>query len=245
MSQENRYGLFKDFKFPKSPSGIEGLDEITEGGFPKGRTTLICGGTGCGKTLMAMEFLLNGLTIYDEPGVFMAFEETFEELAMIVASLGFDLKALETQKKLKVDHVHVDRSEIEETGDYDLEGLFIRLNYAIDSVGAKRVVLDTIESLFSGLSNQSILRAELRRLSRWLKDKGVTAVITGERGDASLTRQGLEEYVSDCVRFSKKNFNSIIYNLISNGIKYRDPNRLPEIIIKTFRQEVFILITSD
>lgn len=199
MSEETANSYIDNFTFPKSPTGIEGLDEITEGGFPQGRTTLLCGSAGCGKTLMAMEFLLNGIIEYNEPGVFMAFEETSEELAMNVASLGFDLKGLEEQKKLKVDHVHVDRSEIEETGDYDLEGLFIRLNYAIDSVGAKRVVLDTLESLFSGLSNLAILRAELRRLFRWLKDKGVTTVITGERGEATLTRQGLEEYVSDCV----------------------------------------------
>lgn len=184
---------------PKSPTGIEGLDEITEGGLPKGRPTLICGSAGCGKTLMAMEFLVNGAVKFDEPGVFMAFEETSEELAMNVASLGFDLKDLSDQKKLKIDYVFVERSEIEETGEYDLEGLFIRLGYAIDTIGAKRVVLDTIESLFSGLSNPSILRAEIRRLFRWLKEKGVTAIITGERGDASLTRQGLEEYVSDCV----------------------------------------------
>lgn len=184
---------------PKSPTGIEGLDEITEGGLPKGRPSLICGSAGCGKTLMAMEFLVNGAVEFDEPGVFMAFEETSEELSMNVASLGFDLNELVAQKKLKVDHVFVERSEIEETGEYDLEGLFIRLGYAIDSIGAKRVVLDTIESLFSGLSNSAILRAEIRRLFRFLKEKGVTAVITGERGEASLTRQGLEEYVSDCV----------------------------------------------
>lgn len=187
------------YQFPKAPSGIEGLDEITEGGLPKGRPTLICGSAGCGKTLMAMEFLIKGITEYDEPGVFMAFEETGEELAMNVASLGFDVKDLIAKKKLRIDYVHVDRSEIEETGEYDLEGLFIRLGHAIDTVKAKRVVLDTIESLFSGLSNPAILRAELRRLFRWLKDKGVTAIITGERGDATLTRQGLEEYVSDCV----------------------------------------------
>lgn len=184
---------------PKSPTGIEGLDEITEGGLPKGRPALICGSAGSGKTLMAMEFLVNGAVEFNEPGVFMAFEETSEDLAMNVASLGFDLKDLIAQKKLRVDHVFVERSEIEETGEYDLEGLFIRLGYAIDAIGAKRVVLDTIESLFSGLSNPSILRAEIRRLFRWLKEKGVTAVITGERGEASLTRQGLEEYVSDCV----------------------------------------------
>ena len=187
------------YMLPKSPTGIEGLDEITEGGLPKGRPTLICGGAGCGKTLMAMEFLVNGAVEFNEPGVFIAFEETREELAMNVASLGFDLEDLIEQKKLKVDHVFVERSEIEETGEYDLEGLFIRIGYAIDSIGAKRVVLDTIESLFSGLNNAAILRAEIRRLFRFLKDKGVTAIITGERGEASFTRQGLEEYVSDCV----------------------------------------------
>ena len=184
---------------PKSATGIEGLDEITQGGFPKGRPTLICGSAGCGKTLMAMEFLVNGIIAFNEPGVFMAFEETADELTTNVASLGFDLKQLTDQNKLKIDYVYVERSEIEETGEYDLEGLFIRLAYAIDSIGAKRVVLDTIESLFSGLSNPSILRAEIRRLFRFLKEKGVTTIITGERGDATLTRQGLEEYVSDCV----------------------------------------------
>lgn len=184
---------------PKAPSGIEGLDEITEGGLPMGRPTLICGSAGCGKTLMGVEFLVRGALEYNEPGVLMAFEETGEELAANVASLGFDLPALQAQKLLRVDHVHVDRSEIEETGEYDLEGLFIRLGYAIDSINAKRVVLDTIESLFSGFSNQAVLRSEIRRLFRWLKDKGVTTVITAERGEGSLTRQGLEEYVSDCV----------------------------------------------
>src|SRR5215212_1608162 len=161
------------------------MDEITSGGLPKGRPTLIAGSAGCGKTLFAMEFLVNGAVEYDEPGVFIAFEENAEELAQNVASLGFDLKKLAKQKKLLVDHIHVERSEIEETGDYDLEGLFIRLGYAIDSVGAKRVVLDTLEALFSGLPNQAILRAELRRLFRWLKDRGMTAVITGERGDGT------------------------------------------------------------
>jgi circadian clock protein KaiC len=185
---------------PKALTGIVGLDEITEGGLPLGRPTLICGEAGCGKTLISLEFIVRGAVQYNEPGVFVAFEEKSDELAMNVASLGFDLKKLQEQKKLKIDHVHIDRSEIEETGEYDLEGLFIRLGYAIDSIGAKRVVLDTLENLFSGLNNQAVLRMELRRLFGWLKDKGVTAIITGERGEGnSLTRQGLEEYVSDCV----------------------------------------------
>lgn len=186
-------------KLPKSLTGIQGLDEITEGGLPTGRPTLICGSAGCGKTLLAMEFLVRGATQFNEPGVFMAFEETAKDLTQNVASLGFDLDALVADKKIVLDFVYIERSEIEETGEYDLEGLFIRLGQSIDSIGAKRVVLDTIESLFAGLPNPLILRAELRRLFRWLKDKGVTAVITGERGEETLTRQGLEEYVSDCV----------------------------------------------
>jgi len=164
-----------------------------------GRPTLVCGSAGCGKTLFGIEFLVRGATQFNEPGVFMSFEETNEEITKNVASLGFDLDYLVKHKKLALDHVHIERSEIEETGEYDLEGLFIRLGYAIDSIGAKRVVLDTIESLFAGLPNQLILRAELRRLFRWLKVRGVTAIITGERGEETLTRQGLEEYVSDCV----------------------------------------------
>jgi circadian clock protein KaiC len=183
----------------KTPTGINGLDEITVGGIPKNRPTLVCGSAGCGKTLLSMEFIVRGATEFDEPGVFMAFEEKSEELATNVASLGFDLNKLQKEKKIKLDYVRIERSEIEETGEYDLDGLFIRLNYAIDSIGAKRVVLDTIENLFSGLSNQGLLRAELRRLFTWLKEKGVTAIITGEKVDDQLTRQGLEEYVSDCV----------------------------------------------
>src|SRR3984893_8817403 len=183
----------------KSTTGIRGLDEITGGGLAAGRPTLVCGGAGCGKTLLAMEFLVRGSRDYDEPGVFMAFEETGEELADNVASLGFDLKDLVAHKKLLLDYVHVDRSEFEETGEYDLEGLFIRLSHAIDSIKAKRVVLDTIEGLFAGLPNQAIVRTELRRLFRWLKQKGLTVVMTGERGDGALTRYGLEESVSDCV----------------------------------------------
>lgn len=184
---------------PKAPTGITGLDEITKGGLPRGRPTLICGGAGCGKTLLATEFLIRGALEFGEPGVLMAFEETAEDLAANVASLGFDLDDLVAKGKIFVDHVHVERSEIEETGEYNLDGLFIRLQCAVDAVGAKRVVIDTLESLFSGFSNDTILRAELRRLFRWLKDRGLTAVITAERGDGTLTRQGLEEYVSDCV----------------------------------------------
>ncbi|KIQ22954.1 KaiC 1 [Flavobacterium sp. MEB061] len=187
------------FIFPKTPSGIDGLDEITDGGFPKGRPTLVCGGAGCGKTLLSMQFLIKGITEYNEPGVFMSFEEPSDDLTLNVKSLGFDLEKLKADKKLVVDYVRVERSEIEEAGEYDLDGLFIRLGHAIDSIKATRVVLDTIESLFAGLDNQGILRAELRRLFHWLKTKGVTAIITGERGEATLTRQGLEEYVSDCV----------------------------------------------
>jgi circadian clock protein KaiC len=183
----------------KSATGIAGLDEITAGGLPRGRPTLVCGAAGCGKTMFAAEFLVRGATEFDEPGVFMMFEETADELAANVASIGWDLAKLERQKKIAIDFVHVERSEIEETGEYDLEGLFIRLGHAIDSIGARRVVLDTVEALFAGVPNHAILRAELRRLFRWLKDKGVTAVITAERGENTFTRYGLEEYVADCV----------------------------------------------
>ena len=183
----------------RSPTGIQGLDEITVGGLPKGRPTLVCGRAGCGKTLLSMEFLVRGAFQYNEPGVFMAFEENVEDLTENFSSLGFDLKALSGRNLISLDFVRIERSEIEETGEYDLEGLFVRLGYAIDSIGAKRVVLDTIEALFSGLSNTSILRAELRRLFHWLKDKGVTSIITAESGEGTLTRHGLEEYVADCV----------------------------------------------
>ena len=184
---------------PKAPTGIQGLDEITRGGLPRGRPTLLCGSAGSGKTMLAAEFLVHGALDYDEPGVFMMFEESAGELAQNLRSLGVDLDELQRQGKVAIDHVHIERNEIEETGDYDLEGLFIRLGHAIDSIGAKRVVLDTIEALFSGLPNHAVLRAELRRLFRWLKDRGVTAIVTGERGENSLTRFGLEEYVADCV----------------------------------------------
>jgi circadian clock protein KaiC len=185
--------------FKKSPTGIKGIDEITKGGLPRGRPTLLCGCAGSGKTLFAMEFLMRGAMAYEEPGVFMTFEETPEDLAQNFISLGFDLPDMVSRGLIATDHVYIARSEIEETGEYDLEGLFIRLGNAIDSIGAKRVVLDTIEALFSGLSNAAILRAELRRLFHWLKERGMTTIITGESGDKTLTRYGLEEYVADCV----------------------------------------------
>ena len=184
---------------PKSPTGIPGVDEITGGGLPEGRPTLVCGAAGCGKTLFAMEFLVNGIIEYGEPGVFAAFEENAEELAQNVTSFGFDLKDLKKKKKLIIDNIQIERSQIAETGEYDLDGLFIRLGYAIDAIGAKRVVLDSIEVLFGALPNHTIVRAELQRLFRWLKNKGVTAIITAERGEGTLTRFGIEEYVADCV----------------------------------------------
>ena len=184
---------------PKSPTGIHGLDEITDGGLPKGRPTLICGSAGCGKSMLGVEFLVRGATEFNEPGVLMTFEETSDDVIKNARSLGFDIDSLIASKKLFLDYVRIERNEIQETGEYDLEGIFVRLNYAIETLGAKRVVLDTVESLFAGLSNVSILRAELRRLFGWLKEKGVTAIITGEKGEGTLTRHGLEEYVSDCV----------------------------------------------
>ena len=184
---------------PKSPTSIHGFDEITGGGLPKGRPSLVCGGAGCGKTLFAMEFLVRGATIYKEPGVFISFEETEKELTANVASLGFDLDGLVAQKKIWLEHIHIERGEIEEKGEYDLKGLFVRIHRAIESIRAKRVVLDTIESLFSALPNPTVVRTELRRLFGWLKKKHVTTIVTGEKGNGTLTRQGLEEYVSDCV----------------------------------------------
>jgi len=208
-------------RLPKCPTGIQGLDEITGGGLPRGRPTLVCGGPGCGKTLLAAEFLVRGAVQFDEPGVLMAFEETEKELAANVASLGFDLYGLVQRKKVVIDYVHIERSEVQESGEYDLEGLFVRLNYAIDSIGAKRVVLDTMEVLFASLPNEAILRSELRRLFRWLKDKGVTAVITAERGRESLTRHGLEEYVSDCVILLDHRVNDQIATRHLRVVKYR------------------------
>jgi circadian clock protein KaiC len=205
----------------KCPTGIPGLDQITDGGLPRGRPTLVCGGSGSGKTLLGMEFLVKGATVYGEPGVFMSFEENTEELARNVASLGFDVNALVAGKQMVIDNVRIERGEIEETGEYDLDGLFIRLGYAIESVGAKRVVLDTIEALFAALPNPGILRAELRRLFRWLKDQGVTAIVTGERGDGTLTRHGLEEYVSDCVILLDQRVADQIATRRLRTVKYR------------------------
>jgi len=204
----------------KTPTGIKGLDEITEGGLPRGRSTLITGGAGCGKTLLGMEFLVRGARDYGEPGVFMAFEENAEELAENVRSLGFDLSEMIQRKQLLIDAVHIQRSEIEETGEYDLEGLFIRLNHAIDSIGAKRIVIDTIEVLFASLS-ASILRTELRRLFQWLKSKGVTAIVTAERGEGTLTRHGLEEYISDCVILLDHRMHDQVLTRRLRVVKYR------------------------
>jgi circadian clock protein KaiC len=208
-------------QLPKCLTGIQGLDEITGGGLPRGRPTLVCGSAGCGKTLLAAEFLVRGAVQFGESGVFMAFEETETELKANVASLGFDLGRLIRRKKIVIDHVHIERSEVYESGEYNLEGLFVRLNHAIDSIGATRVVLDTLEALFASLSNEAILRAELRRLFRWLKDKGVTTIITAERGREQLTRHGLEEYVSDCVILLDHRVNDQIATRHLRVVKYR------------------------
>jgi circadian clock protein KaiC len=183
----------------KAPTGIGGLDEITMGGLPRGRPTLVCGSAGCGKTMLAVEFLVRGIQQYGEPGVFIAFEESPEDLAKNVASLGFNLKELEAEGKLVVEYIRVEKSDMTVAGAYDLEGLFLTLQACIDQVGAKRISIDTLETIFGGFDNQALLREELRRLFRWLKDREITAVITAERGDGALTRQGMEEYVSDCV----------------------------------------------
>ena len=222
MIRQNRRNRHKPLEsLKKERTGIPGFDEITRGGLPAGRPTLICGSAGAGKTLFAMEFLVRGATHFDEPGVFISFEETSEELATNVASLGFDVNQLIEDKKLVLDYVFIERSEIEETGEYDLEGLFLRLGYAIDSIGAKRIVLDTLEALFSALPNEAIIRAELRRLFRWLKQKGVTAVITCERGEGRLTRYGLEEYVADCVILLDNRVHNQISTRRMRIIKYR------------------------
>ncbi|QIP07139.1 circadian clock protein KaiC [Bradyrhizobium symbiodeficiens] len=205
----------------KSPTGIDGFDDLTLGGLPTGRPSLVCGSAGCGKTLFASTFLFNGAKIYDEPGVFVTFEERPVDIIANVDSLGFDLQTLIDQSKIHIEHIAIDPSEVAEIGDYDLEALFLRLEFAVDQIGAKRIVLDTIESLFSAFSNPAILRAEIRRLFDWLKQKGLTAVITGERGDGTLTRQGLEEYVSDCVILLDHRVDNQISTRRLRIVKYR------------------------
>lgn len=211
----------RTLELEKASTGIRGFDEITGGGLPRGRPTLVCGSPGCGKTLFGMEFLVRGAADRGEPGVFVSFEESADELTRNVASLGFDLDDLAARRMIAIDQIKVERSEIEETGEYDLEGLFVRLGFAVDSIGAKRIVLDTLESLFAALPNEGILRAELRRLFRWLKERGLTAVITGERGDRTLTRHGLEEYVSDCVVLLDQRVQDRVTTRYLRVVKYR------------------------
>ena len=206
----------------KSPTGVQGLDEITGGGLPTGRPTLVSGGAGSGKTLFGLGFLVRGATQYDEPGVFISFEETLPDLSKNAASLGFDLDQLVKDKLLFLDHVQITRSEIAETGEYDLDGLFIRIADAVQQVGAKRIVLDTIEALFAQLPNPSILRAEIRRLFTYLKAKGLTTVITAERdGPDKLTRHGIEEFVSDCVIVLDHRIREEISTRRMRVVKYR------------------------
>jgi circadian clock protein KaiC len=234
MGQAERRPISLGTQLEKSLTGIKGLDEVTKGGLPKGRPTLVCGGAGSGKTLLAAEFLVRGALQFGEPGVFMSFEETSDELTKNVVSLGFKLDDLVAQKKISLDYIHIDRSEIEETGEYDLEGLFIRLEHAIASVGAKRVVLDTIETLFSGIPNPAVVRAELKRLFQWLKNKGMTTIITGEQGEKTFTRHGLEEYVSDCVIFLDHRISEQVSTRRIRVVKYRgsahDTNEFPFLI---------------
>ena len=221
VTTNSRRPRSKPTALQKARTGIPGFDEITRGGVPKGRPTLICGSAGAGKTLFATEFLVRGATQFNEPGVFISFEESDEELATNVASLNFDLKELIAEKKLVIDYVFIERSEIEETGEYDLEGLFLRLDHAVNSIGAQRIVLDTLEALFSSLPNEAIIRAELRRLFRWLKEKELTAVITCERGNGTLTRYGIEEYVADCVILLDNRVENQISTRRMRIVKYR------------------------
>ena len=221
MTKKTKISDAKLTPLRKAPTGIQGLDEITHGGLPRGRTTIVCGGPGCGKTMLGIEFLVRGALEFNEPGVIMAFEETPQDMARNVASLGFDIQDLADKKKLFLDYVYVEPSQIQETGEYDLEGLFIRLQNAVNTVGAKRIMLDTVEALFSGFSNPGVLRAEFRRLFRWLKDHRLTTIVTAERGDGTLTRQGLEEYVSDCVILLDHRINDQISARRLRIVKYR------------------------
>jgi len=234
MGQAEGRPLSSGTQLEKSQTGIKGLDEVTRGGLPKGRPTLICGGPGSGKTLLASEFLVRGALKFGEPGVFMSFEETSDDLTKNVASLGFKLDDLVAEKMIFLDYVLISRSEIEETGEYDLEGLFIRLEYAIASVGAKRVVLDSIETLFAGIPNPALVRAEIKRLFQWLKNKGMTTIITGEQGEKTFTRHGLEEYVSDCVIFLDHRISDQVSTRRIRIVKYRgsahDTNEFPFLI---------------
>jgi circadian clock protein KaiC len=232
-------------RLDKSPTGIAGFDEVTNGGVPKGRPTIVCGGPGCGKTMLAVEFLVRGATEFNEPGVLMTFEETSEEMSKNVASLGFDLKKLAAQKKLVLEYVRIEPAEIQETGEYDLEGLFIRLQRAVKSIGAKRVVLDTVEAIFSGFSNTGMLRAEIRRLFRWLKDHGLTTVVTAEKGEGTLTRYGLEEYVSDCVIFLDHRATDQISTRRMRVVKYRGASHVADEIPFLIDERGFSVLPSS
>lgn len=205
----------------KAPSGISGLDEITGGGLPRGRPTVVTGGPGCGKTLTALQFLVRGAEDHGEPGVFLSFEERIEDLILNAASVGFDVESLIDEGLLHLEYIHIDRSEMEEVGTYDLDGLFVRLAHAIDRVGARRVALDTLDSVFSTFSDHGLLRSELRRLFGWLKEQEMTTMITGERGETSLTRRGLEEYVSDCVIFLDHRVQDEVLTRRLRIVKYR------------------------
>lgn len=205
----------------KVSTGIKGLDEVMGGGLPYGRPTLVCGGPGCGKTLLAASFIAYGASHDSETGVFMTFDELASDLEVNTASLGFDLPGLEAKNLVAIDHVHIDRQEIQETGEYDLEGLFIRLGFAVHKVKARRVVLDGIDTLFAGIPNQAILRSELRRLFAWLKDRNLTSIVTAERGDRSLTRTGIEEYVSDCVIVLEQRVEQELATRRLRVVKYR------------------------
>ncbi|MDB4994338.1 MAG: circadian clock protein KaiC, partial [Myxococcaceae bacterium] len=208
----------------KAATGITGLDQVTSGGLPQGRPTIVCGGPGSGKTLLAMQFLVHGAVHDDEPGVYLTFEETVDDLIVNTTSLGWDLSTLIAQQKIFIDYIHVDRHEIAETGEYTLDGLFVRLQDAVDTIGAKRVVIDTPEVLFAGFGDEQVLRSEIQRLFRWLKERGLTTVVTAERGESSLTRRGLEEYVSDCVILLDQRVDDDLSTRRLRVLKYRGTN---------------------